>query len=193
MLVKFYHNLSGLIMWDNTYDPIEFLWLILPILIAIICGVILMINLPGKTKLAGWLFLLLVPTMMWIVYVPAVNIDPHQVTTERAERLSYAIENYYQREGKYPQTLSQLVPRDRLFIPVPMIINGQSWCYDAGSDSYRLGSVDRVIGVPPAFYGTIFTSVGDTSGLFRRSVKRLKTLITSRFIGDFMAVVKTSS
>jgi hypothetical protein len=165
LLVKFYHNLSGLIMWDNTYDPIEFLWLILPILIAIICGVILVINLPGKTKLAGWLYLLLVPAMMWIVYVPAFNVDPHQVTTERAERLSYAIEKYYQREGYYPQTLSQLVPTDRLFIPVPMIINGQSWCYDAGPDYYRLGYVDRCHWSSPNFFGTVFKSVGDVSSL----------------------------
>jgi hypothetical protein len=165
LLVKFYHNLSGLIMWENTYDPIEFLWLFLPILIAILCGIILLLNLPGKSKLAGLLFLLLVPAMMFIVYVPAVNIDPHQVTTERAERLSYAIENYYQREGKYPQTLSQLVPRDRLFIPVPMIINGQSWCYDAGLDYYRLGYVDRCHWSSPNFFGTVFKSVGDVSGL----------------------------
>jgi hypothetical protein len=165
LLVKFYHNLSGLIMWDNTYDAIEFLWLILPILTAIFCGIILMINLPGKSKLAGLLFLLLVPTMMWIVYVPAVNIDPHQVTTERAERLSYAIENYYQREGHYPQTLSQLVPRDRLFIPIPMIINGQSWCYDAGPNYYRLGTVDRCQWSSPNFFGTVFKSVGDISDL----------------------------
>lgn len=185
LLVKFYHNLSGLIMWDNTYDPIEFLWLILPILIAIICGVILMVNLPGKTKLAGWLYMLLVPAMMLIVYVPAVNVDPHQVTTERAERLSYAIENYYQREGKYPQTLSQLVPRDRLFIPGPMIINGQPWCYDAGADFYRLAYIERKHWSSPCYYEQVISSAGDFTALPPVCEEELKMLIDEKVIEEY--------
>jgi hypothetical protein len=165
LLLMFLHNLSGLIMWDNTYDAIEGIWLFMPILTSLLCGIVLTVNLPGKTKLVGLLFVLFVPLMIYTVYVPAMNIDFRTMTRERGERLTYAIETYYNREGHYPKKLAQLTPRDLRTIQPPFILNGQNWCYDAGANYYRLGYVDREHWSSPCFKGVVFSYAGSLSDL----------------------------
>ncbi len=164
LLLLFFHNLSGLIMWDNTYDAIEGFWLFMPILVSLVCGTVLVVNLPGKLKLVSLMFFLFVPVLTYIVYVPAMNIDFRSMTRERGDRITYAIEAYRQREGQYPQTLAQLTPGDLLTIEPPFIINGQNWCYDAEPDIYRLGYVEREHWSSPCYYGEVFNSAGDFSG-----------------------------
>lgn len=165
LLGMFLYNLAGLLMWDNTTDSLDGLWLILPILICLMCGITLLISLPGKSKPAGLVFVFLVPFLMWVVCVPAVNFDFRTLTRERGERITYAIETYYQREGHYPQSLAQLVPRDLRAVDRPFIVNGQNWCYDAGKGYYRLGYVDREHWSSPCYYEKLVSSAGDVSGL----------------------------
>lgn len=165
LLLMFFHNLSDLLMWDNTYDALGGLWLILPVITCLLCGMVLALNLPGKSKWISLLFILFIPLMIYTLSIPAMNIDVGTLTRERGERLTYAIQTYYQREGHYPQTLARLTPRDLRMIQPPFVLNGQNWCYDAGQHYYRLGYVDREHWSAPEYRGNMLASAGDLSGL----------------------------
>ena len=68
---------------------------------------------------------------------------PHARTERRAEKINQAILRFYQERGQYPQALTDLTPVYLLYLPTPFIIPHQDWCYQAGSDYYRLGYVYR--------------------------------------------------
>jgi hypothetical protein len=165
LIVKMLHNLYELTVWDNTYDPIEYLWLILPICAVLLSAFMLSVTLPGKTKLAGMIYLLLIPGLMITVSALAQRVDFRQETMKRAERTVHAIESYYAREGYYPEDLSQLTPRYILSLPKPMIIYGQEWCYASGDNYYRLGYVDREHWSDPRLIGRIYKAKGEIPDL----------------------------
>ncbi len=165
LLAKALHNLYWFIVWDNTGDSVGYWWLTFPVSAVLLSGVVLSIALPGRTKLAGPLYLLLVPALLIGVTACALRVDFGQLTEERAERISQALETYYAREGHYPQDLRQLVPRYLLSLPGPVVIYGQDWCYDGGEDYYRLGYVDREHWSAPVRYGRIYKAKGEALGL----------------------------
>ncbi len=167
MLAKTLYNLYWLTVWDNTDDPLGYFWLGFPVLAALFSGVMLSITLPGRTKLAGFLYSLLIPALMIAVSARAQSVDFRQLTEERAGRASQAIETYYAREGRYPQDLRQLTPGYVLSLPGPVIIYGQDWCYDGGDDYYRLGYVYREHWSDPRLSGRIYKTKGEAPDLYR--------------------------
>jgi hypothetical protein len=168
LLVKALHNFYWFMVWDTTYDSLEYLWLpIIPIPAVLFSSVALSIALPGRTKLAGFLYSLLIPALMIAVSARAQRVDFRQLTEERAERISQAIETYYAREGHYPQDLRQLTPWYVLSLPGPVIIYGQDWCYEGGDDYYRLGYVYREHWSSPYLTGRIYKTKGKAPDLPR--------------------------
>jgi hypothetical protein len=71
-------------------------------------------------------------------------------TEWRAASIDRAIRRYYLDNGSYPTDLAELTPRYLLILPVPYIIPGQDWCYEGGTDYYRLGYVYREYFSTPA-------------------------------------------
>ncbi len=71
-------------------------------------------------------------------------------TERRAASIERAIQRYYQRNDRYPASLSELTPGYLLILPNPFIIPGQDWCYQGGPDFYRLGFVYREYFSTPA-------------------------------------------
>jgi hypothetical protein len=167
LLVKALHNLCWFMVWDTTYDPLGYFWLVFPVLAALFSGVMLSIALPGRTKLAGFLYSLLISALMIAVSARAQRVDFRRLTEERAGRTSQAIETYYAREGRYPQDLRQLTPWYVLSLPGPVIIYGQDWCYDGGEDYYRLGYVYREHWSDPRLTGRIYRTKGEVPDLPR--------------------------
>jgi hypothetical protein len=167
LLAKTLHNLYWLTVWDNTEDPLGYLWLIVPVVAVLFSGVMLSITLPGRTKLAGFLYSLLISALMIAVSARAQRVDFRQLTEKRAGRISQAIETYYDREGRYPQDLRQLTPWYVLSLPGPVIIYGQDWCYDGGEDYYRLGYIYREHWSDPRLTGRIYTTQGKVPDLAR--------------------------
>jgi hypothetical protein len=102
---------------------------------------------------------------MIAVSARAQRVDFRQLTEERAERVTQAIETYYAREGHYPQDLRQLTPWYALSLPGPVIIYGQEWCYDGGEDYYRLGYVYREHWSDPRLIGQIYKTKGEVPDL----------------------------
>jgi hypothetical protein len=166
LVARTLYNFYWLIVWDSTYDPSDILWLIVPVYAALFSAVVLIIALPRWSKLAG-LYGLVMPALLIAVMLLAKQVDFRQLTEARAGQVSQAIEAYYAREGHYPQTLRQLIPRDAFSIPSPVIINGQTWCYDSSGGQvsvsaafYRLGYVDRKHWSDPNLFGQLYKTVG---------------------------------
>ncbi|TEU15568.1 MAG: hypothetical protein E3J21_12885 [Anaerolineales bacterium] len=165
LLAKTLHNLYWLTVWDNTDDSLGYLWLVAPVVAVLFSGVMLSITLLGRTKLAGFLYSLLIPALMIAVSAHAQRVDFRQLTEERAERVTQAIETYYAREGHYPQDLRQLTHWYALSLPGPVIIYGQDWCYDGSDDYYRLGYVYREHWSNPRLIGRIYKTKGEVPDL----------------------------
>jgi hypothetical protein len=160
LIVRVLYNLYDLTVWDNTYDPLEYIWLVIPIAALIVSAFVLTIAFRGKRKLTGLLYLLLISGTLILLSGQAQKVDYRQVTLDRAERIVGAIESYRAREGRYPESLALLTPRDIFSLPKPMIIYGQGWCYQSNDDSYRFGYMDREHWSDPRLIGHIYKSVG---------------------------------
>ena len=153
-------KIYDLTVLDNTYDSLKYILLFAPMLAVLLSGLTLLIALPSKTKLAGIAYLLLVPVLMIWVSTLAQRVDFRALTSQRAERVVQAIEAFYAREGRYPASLSELTPRYILALPEPVIIYGQTWCYESGDGYYRLGYVDREHWSDPRMIGRIYKAEG---------------------------------
>jgi hypothetical protein len=160
LLAKTLHHLYWFTVWDNTYDSLGYLLLLVPVPAALLSGVTLSITLSGRMKWTGFLYSLLILGLMIAVSARAQRVDFRQLTEERAERVTQAIETYYDREGRYPQDLRQLTPFYILSLPEPVIMYGQGWCYQGGKDYYRLGYLDREHWSDPRLFGRVYSAKG---------------------------------
>jgi hypothetical protein len=154
------YNLYWLAIWDSTTDSLDFIWLIFPVIAAVLAGVLLASLLPWRAKWAGLCYALLIPALMIGVFNRGKQVNFRQLTQERAGQVTQAIEAYYYREGRYPQDLHQLTPLYLFTVPEPVIMQGQKWCYQAGEDYYRLGYPDRDHWSSPILYGRVYSSRG---------------------------------
>ena len=110
---------------------------------AIVTGMLWTVELRGKFRIAGFLYIILIPTMMYQAYEISSKSSYHTITENRANRIEKALDRFHAREGYYPDTLWSLVPRDILFIQGPIIIRGENWCYEGARDYYRLAAIYR--------------------------------------------------
>jgi hypothetical protein len=160
LLVKLMHTFYWFMVWDTTNDPLGNFLLFLPVLTVLFCSAMLFFLLPGRTRLAGLSYLLLVPVLLALSNW-AQGVDFRALTKERAEHVSQAIQAYYAREGRYPQDLQQLTPFYALSLPGPVIMFGEEgWCYQAGQDYYRLGYLDRDHWSSPIVFGRLYSFQG---------------------------------
>lgn len=155
-----YFTLYWLMVWDSTYDPIGAIWLAGLVLIAVITGILLAIIMAGRPRIAGLLFAIVVPACLIFTTARAQDTGFRTLTAERAERVSLALESFHDHHGRYPDSLRELVPGHILFVPPPVVIFGQAWCYDAGGDFYRLGYVDREHWSDPRLIGRLYKTTG---------------------------------
>ncbi|MCL5995981.1 MAG: hypothetical protein M1546_07990 [Chloroflexi bacterium] len=152
--------------------------MIYPLVVAaLFAGILLSILLRGRAKLAGLLYATLVPAMMIAVSARAQAVNFRQLTDERAEQVSQAIEAYYVREGHYPHDLGQLTTWRLPSVPRPVIIHGQDWCYDGGGGYYRLGYVYREHWSDPRLTGQTYRTKGavpDLPGMCNAEITTLQ-------------------
>lgn len=159
VLAKTLHDFYWRMVWDNTYDPLGYLWLLLPLL-AVLCACTAMLIAPAKpTRPAVFLTLLVIPVLI-AVSTYAQSVDFRRLTEARAEGVSRALAAYYAHEGHYPQNLRQLTPWYSISLPGPVIIYGQDWCYQGGQDYYRLGYLSREHWSSPILFGKVYSTAG---------------------------------
>lgn len=165
LFVKALHNFYVHILWDSTFDPFGELWFAVTLLTAFPLALIVSPRLPGSWKYARFLFVFLIPTALIIVFIYTVRVDFRSLTDQRADRITRAIGAYHAQHGRYPHELRQLTPWQLLYVPGPVIIYGQDWCYDGGEDYYRLGYVYRDHWSSPDLIGRVYAAQGSLPDL----------------------------
>jgi hypothetical protein len=162
LLAKSLHNLYWLLVWDKTADGIGYGWLVLaPLPVTIITGIMLIIALEGRQRLAGFLYLLLVPGLLIALAIGIPHIDQKQITERRAEQVARAIEKFHEQMGFYPPELRFLISWSNSRILEPTIIYGQDWCYKGRDDYYTLGYVYHRDWSDPHLVGEVYKTTGD--------------------------------
>jgi len=138
-------------IWDVATDGLGVPFLEMLIGTASLSAAMIMVwFLRGWRKLAGLAFSLFVPLSMlypsWFgAYGPngEWGVLPANITEQRAETITIAIQGYYETEEEYPSYLKNLFPRNLVYIPRPIMIPRQTWCYEGGKNYYRFGYVHR--------------------------------------------------
>lgn len=131
-------------VWDQTSDGLGGLFLSSSSsVVAVGAGMVMAIKLTGWQRVVGLLFAIVTPLLLLLSFEWGWQVSYHELTESRAERITQALASYHQREGTYPQTLDGLTPRDLLYLPQPVEIQGETWCYQGGTNFYRLGAFYR--------------------------------------------------
>ena len=112
---------------------------------AFICGLmiglVLLLSLKGHARWGGAAFLITTSIVITGSFMLGWVFDPRSITTARAMDIRQAVEDYRQDTGKYPPDLNALFPDYQLLLLGPLTGRGQAWCYQSGSDYYRLGYI----------------------------------------------------
>ena len=145
-------------VWDVATDGLGGIFLWLWVSVSGIASAMVMARfLPNRQKRLALAFALIVPISMRYAFRIGTHgpdgqwgMSPTFVTERRAETIGRAIQRYYDQHGRYPQALNDLVPRNLVYIPKPIMIPGQTWCYEGGAEYYRLGYVYRQYFSTPA-------------------------------------------
>lgn len=131
-------------IWDQTMDMgFGFMFSPFGSIAALVAGLVMTLTLRGKYRLVGLLYILLVPSLLLRTYDAGMSISHHALTEERAEKIAQTLEQFRTREGYFPESLDALTPRDLLYIPQPIIMLGEKWCYRGAQDHYQLAAMYR--------------------------------------------------
>jgi hypothetical protein len=103
----------------------------------------------------GYMIVMAAVAFGFFALVFSADTDPLQTTIARAGQVDQAIRNYHADNGRYPAQLNQLVPRYLLMIPNPVLYSDHEWCYQGGSDYYRLAYVSSPVWGAPASAFTV--------------------------------------
>lgn len=114
---------------------------LLTIMAAVIAGMFLALTSGQRSLYIGIAFTILCPTLLLVAYLAGWRLNPHAITVSRAGRIAQAIQEYHLETGVYPHDLDSLTPGYLPLLLGPLNGRGQRWCYQAGEDFYRLGSV----------------------------------------------------
>jgi len=163
LLARTGHYLYWLLVWDLTTDSLNWIWIVLPMLAALVSGVVLISTLPHRRS-AATACAVLIPALLAAAYALSQRVDFRQLTEQRAARTARAVEVYYLRAGRYPATLRQAQPWYALPLARPVIIYGEDWCYQASADFYQLGYVDRDHWSSPYLMGRLVSTAGEAAG-----------------------------
>jgi hypothetical protein len=178
LLAKAMHELYWLLVWDKTADGIGYLWMVLaPLPVGFVCGLMLLVALEGRQRLAGLLYLLLVPGLLIGMSILAPQADLQQITERRAGQVVHAIEAFRARYGFYPPELRYLISWSTPLLPKPVIIYGQDWCYEGRDDHYTLGYVYHGHWSDPHLVGQVYKTVGadpDPGGVCNTEIEVLR-------------------
>jgi len=147
-------------IWDQTSDGLGGLFFSQSAsMIAVAAGTLMGLTLTRWRRSAVLAFAVLAPLLMFGAFEYGWDVSHHGLTDARAARIQHAVERFHDRRGRYPEKLRELVPRDMLWIPGPVIVQGYGWCYEGTESGYRLGAFYREFwGLP--FSLRIYASAG---------------------------------
>jgi len=149
-------------VWVQAEDSLSVIPIVV-FMVATAAAMLLAWAVTGWRRLGALAFALLVTLTASYASEQGWRMSPTGLTEAHAEKINRAIQRYYEREGRYPTRLANLMPFYLWRIPQPMIFRDQTWCYEGGDDYYRLGYVhQRLFGVPPEYISIrIHAAVGE--------------------------------
>ena len=150
-------------IWDGTDDGVRwFLMIMTTVTMVASTGMMIGMTSSGWHRWIGLPYAILV---MALIYGTGIGIgnrfSNYSVTEARAAHIQNALESYHAKTGWYPFQLAELAPAELLHVPLPMIIPGQKWCYEGGSNYYRLGAVYREHWSSPYLSIRVYASAGN--------------------------------
>ncbi len=107
--------------------------------LGVIGGILLTFGLRKNHRVLGMAYTVLAPAIIALAYIAGGMINTEAVTASRAERIAGAIAHYYEDNKVIPAALGELTPGYLPIILGPLTGRGRAWCYQAGTDYYRLG------------------------------------------------------
>jgi hypothetical protein len=163
LVVSFLYTIAWLCIWDGTDDGIRgLIMILLTIIISTAVGMIIALSSRGWRRWSGFALAILISYgVFWVVGGPGRLFHPHDQTEKRAVSIQSAIEEFKAIHGNYPAALGNLVPFELWRISRPMIVRGEGWCYDAGPDYYRLGTLYREHWSSPEMTVRVYASAGN--------------------------------
>jgi hypothetical protein len=166
LVVYFAYTLVWVGIWDGTDDGVGALILMMvSFLAAIAAGMVIGMTSTGWRRWLGLVSpVLIVAGVSWASFSLGNNFSIQAVTETRAARIQAAVERFRAETGRYPVELGELIPRELWWIPKPMIFRGEEWCYQGGSDYYRLGAVYREHWSSPLLSVRVYAAAGNPPG-----------------------------
>jgi hypothetical protein len=127
-------------IWDHTDNGLGAVWMaITASFLSIAAGGLIMERRKGWLRTVGWIYLLPVTALIWAAFGIGIRYPYLPILEHRAVVIQEAIQKYYEQNGAYPSTLSELVPSQLLWVPRQVVLRSEEWCYQGGQDYYRLG------------------------------------------------------
>lgn len=176
-------------LWDGIEDGIRIYFMMMVSVVAAISGtLIIILTVSGWRRWAGAIFAMVVIGSIYFAILTGFGLGDesgnYAVTEERALGIQESIEDYRTKNGNYPMELDDLVPGEMWRIPLPMIMPGQGWCYQGGSNYYRLGAVYREHWSSPYLEVRVYASAGDVpQGNWECDEKLAEVISQSSFYG----------
>ncbi|MGB7095218.1 MAG: hypothetical protein WBD62_11295 [Anaerolineales bacterium] len=157
------YTFAWLWIWDGTDDGLRSLTtLIVSGMAATAAGMVIGLTLTGWRAWIGLAFAILTVGSIFLVALGLEGrFHPYTITETRAFRIEEAVEGYRETTGSYPAELDALIPGELWRIPRPMIFQDQGWCYEGGSDYYRLGAIYRDHWSSPILSVRLYASAGN--------------------------------
>lgn len=142
LILSVHFQISYAGLWDTMTDGLGSIFLAqFATFGAIAAAMLLAWTLQGKRRWAALVFALVALFTFADALDNGMRVSPVAVTEQRADQVNQAVMGYYSRNARYPGTLANLVPLYLARIPEPIMIRGLTWCYESGSNYYRLGYV----------------------------------------------------
>lgn len=157
------YTIAWLWIWDGTDDGLRSLaMLMVSGIAATAAGMVIGLTLTGWRAWTGLAFAILT---VGLIFLASFGLEgrfhPYAITETRALRIQQAVEGYRETTGSYPAELDALIPGELWRIPRPMIFQDQGWCYEGGSDFYRLGAIYREHWSSPILSVRLYASAGN--------------------------------
>lgn len=140
LLINLVYTIFWVSIWDHTDNGLGAVWMaITASFLSIAAGGLIMERRKGWLRTVGWIYLLPVTALIWAAFGIGIRYPYHPILEHRAVVIQEAIQKYFEQNGAYPTTLSELVPSQLLWVPRQVVLRSEDWCYQGGQDYYRLG------------------------------------------------------
>jgi len=151
-------------IWDQTTDGLGGLYFnAISVVSALVMGLMMAFRSSSLRRLVGLMFMIVVILTTSSAFTYGWQVSFPHLTEQRAGRIATAIQRFHTREQRYPASLDELVPRDLLVVPRPVMFQTEDWCYQATPDGYRLAAfAHQYFGLPVSL--EVYAQAGDLQG-----------------------------